>query len=82
MAFCSKEVLNRTQQGFSIILLVTKAIKLFSTVIRISRLALVDQVNRNTRLVCNSSKEPDVATPSVNASTEKVTAHKAMQFCA
>ena len=55
-------------------------VALFSTALRISRLASVDQVNLKPRLICNSRDEPYSATPSVNASAYKGTAPKAMQF--
>ena len=77
-AFCKKEILERTQWGFSIIFSVTKA--LFVTSLFISRLTLADQVNRRPRLICNSNKEPNAATPSVNSSTDKGTVPNEMQF--
>ena len=73
IAFCKKEILERIQWGFSIILLVTEAITLFCMDLRISRLALVYQVNRKPRFKCNSSNKLDAAIPSVNASMYKVT---------
>ena len=61
------------QWGFSIILLRTEAITLFCMDLRISRLALVYQVNRKPCLICNPSNKLDAAIPSVNASMYKVT---------
>ena len=77
-AFYRKEILERTQKGFSIVFSVTKAITLFGTDLRISRLTSVDQVNHKPHLICNSSEEPDASTPLVNASTYKGKPPKAM----
>ena len=49
--FCRKKILEQTQQGFSIILLVTKDIPLFVVSLSIYLLALVDQVNRKPCLI-------------------------------
>ena len=73
-------VLERTQWGFIIVLAERYANEIFSTAIRISRLTSVDHINRKPQLICNSSKEPYNITLSVNASTEKASAPKAMQF--
>ena len=73
-AFFRKEILERTQQVFSIVILVTKAISLLGTDLRISSPALVDQVNLNMCLIYNSSEEPDTSTPLVNTFTDKCTA--------
>ena len=52
----------------------------FSTSIRISCIAPVDQINHKPRLICNLSKEPDDITLLANSSTEKALSPKAMQF--
>ena len=58
----------------------TKAITFFGTALRISCLASVDQVNRKTCLICNSSEVPDASTPLENASTYKGAVSKSIQF--
>ena len=80
IAFCRKEILERTRWGFSIVLSDTNDITLFGASLRISPLASVDQVNRKPRLICNSIKEPDAATLPVKASTYIGTAPKEIQF--
>ena len=79
-AFCRKEILERTQQGFGIFLLVTNSITLFGTALRISHLASVDFVNRKTRLIYNFSKDLDAINPLVNASSDKGTTPNEMKF--
>ena len=79
-ALCQTKILKRSLWGFSIILTVEDAIRLFITLLRISRLALVEQQNRKTRLIYNSSEAPEIVTPAVNASSEKSSDSKAMQF--
>ena len=74
--------MKRTQRGLSIVLLVTEAITLFGTALRISYLTLLNQVNHKPRLICNSSEDPDSATPSASSSKNKGKASKAMQSCA
>ena len=80
MEFYRKNILERTQQGFSIILFVIEVIVLFEKALCISRLSLVDQVNHKPILILHSSKDPDAATPLANASTDKGTALKTMKF--
>ena len=77
-----QEMLERTQNGFSIILPVDMALLVFGDRICISCLASVKQANRKSRLICNSSAALDDVTPAVNASTYKYNAPKAIQFCA
>ena len=72
--------MDQTQRGFSIVLMEEYAIELFGTAIHISRLASVDQNNCKLWLIYNSSEDPDDITLSVNASTEKKLAPKAMNF--
>ena len=70
------------QWVFSFILPVDMALFVFGDRIRISRLASMDQVNRNPHLIYNSSAALDDVTPAVNASTDKYTSPNAMQFWA
>ena len=77
-AFCRKEILERTQQGFSIALLVTENTALFGTELRIYRLVSVYQVNCKPCLIYNYRMDPEADTTSGNASTDKVTPPKAM----
>ena len=79
-AFFWKELLERVQNGFRIILPVEVALLLFGDRIRISCLASVDQANRKPRLICNSSVTSDDVTPAVNTCTDKYNARYAMQF--
>ena len=79
-ALCQGGIMERTQWWFSIVLKEEYAIKLFGATIRISCLASVDQNNRQPRLICNSSEDPDGATLSMNASTDKASEPKAMLF--
>ena len=79
-AFCRRELLERSQRGFSIILLVRDALHFFGQKIRISRLAYLDRQNRKPRLICNSSEAPDNITQSANKSTDTSTNPQAMQF--
>ena len=79
-AFFQQELLEQAQRGFSVILPVDVALLVFGDRIWISRLASVDQANRNPRLICNSLAAPDNVTFAVNASTNKSTAPDAMQF--
>ena len=72
--------MERTQWEFSIFLTEEDAIKLFDTNIHISCLASVDQINCKLQLICNSREDPDNIIPYVNASTDKVSAPKEMQF--
>ena len=79
-SFCQGELLERAERGFSIILPAGSALDTFGDRIRISRLASVDQDNRKPRLICNSTAAPNGITPSVNASTDKESAPRAIQF--
>ena len=78
--FCRRELLERSQRGFSIILLVSDALHFFGRKIRISWLAYLKQQNRKPHLICNSFKAPDTITQSANDSTDKSTNPQAMQF--
>ena len=78
--FCRKELLERVQRGFIIILPVDVSLLVFGERIRISHLAPVDQANIKLRLICSYSAAPDYVNPAVNASTEKFTSPNAMQF--
>ena len=73
-------MLERSQRGFSIILPVDVALLVFGDRIMISRLASMDQANRNPRLIYNSSAAPDDVNPAVNTPTNKYTDPDAMQF--
>ena len=70
--------MERTQQGFIIVLTEEESIELFSTDTRISHLTSVDQNNYKPRFICNSREEPDDVTPSVNSSIDKASESKAM----
>ena len=72
-AFCQQELLERVQNGFSIILPVDVVMLMFGDHIRISRLESVVQANRKLCLICNYYAVPDDVTPAVNAYTEKST---------
>ena len=67
-------------RGFSIILPAGIALDTFGHCIRISWLASVDQANRKPQLICNSTAAPNGITPSINASTDKKNAPRAIQF--
>ena len=79
-SFCRGKILERADQGFIIILPAGSALDTFGDRIRISRLASVDQDNRKPRLICKSTAAPNGITPSVNASTDKGSAPRAIQF--
>ena len=79
-AFYRKDILEQNHQGFSIVLSVTNYITVFCKALCISLLALVDQVNRDPRLIYNSRKYQDATTPPSNASTDKGTLPKEMKF--
>ena len=51
VAFCRREIMERTHWGFSIFFSMTDLITLFGTALHISRLALVDKANLKPRLI-------------------------------
>ena len=71
--FVCKELQQRVQRGFIIMLSVDDALAYFGTRLCISRIASVDQTNYKPWLIYNSSAAPDSTTPSINASTESST---------
>ena len=79
-SFCRGELLEQAERGVSIILPAGAALDIFGDCICISRIASVDQDNRNPRLICNSTASPNGITPSVNASTDKGSALRAIKF--
>ena len=80
ISFCRRELLERAQRGFSIILPEGVALKVFGDRIRISRLASVDHDNWKPRLICNYTATPNAITSSVDASTDKESAPRVIQF--
>ena len=79
-AFFRGGILEKIQRGFSIFLTEKEITELFRTNIHISCLASVDQINHKLRLICNSGKNPDYTTLSVNTSMDKTSEPRAMQF--
>ena len=79
-SFCRLDLLERVRRGFSIFLTLDDTLAHFGDILRISRLASIDQTNRKPRLICDSSVEPDSVTPAVNASTEMSDNPGAIQF--
>ena len=80
ISFRQRELLERAERRFSIILPAAVALDIFEYRIRISRLASVNQDNRKLRLICNSTASPNGIIPSINASTDKGSAPRAIQF--
>ena len=80
ISFCWEELLERDQQGFSIILPEDVALEVFGDRIRISCLTSVDQAHRKPRLFYNATAAPNATTPSVNAFADKGSAPNAIQF--
>ena len=74
------EILERFLRGFSIVLTVEDAIHLFSNLLCILHLDLVELQTRKPWIIYNSSEAPDAVTPAVNSSSDKFSAPKAMQF--
>ena len=65
--FVCKEIQERVQSNFSIILSIDDAIAYIETRLYISCLASMDQTNYKPQLIYNSSVASDSATPSTNA---------------
>ena len=78
--FVCKELQERVQYGFSIIISVDDAIAYFGTHLRISCLTSVDQTNCKPRLMYISSVAPDSNTSSMNTSTDSSTNPQSIQF--
>ena len=79
-AFYWTEILEQSLRGFSIALTEEDAIHLFGNFLRISRFASMEQQIHKLRLIYNSSEAPNAVTLTVNASSDKSSTPKEMNF--
>ena len=66
-----EEMHQRIKYGFSILLLVVDAIRLFGERLKLSCIAVAPQAHRRLHLILNLSAQPDSDTPSVNETTDR-----------
>ena len=62
---------RRVKDGFSILLSVEDAVRVFREKLEISRIAAVPQDQRRPRLILDLSDQPDKETPSVNDTRDR-----------
>ena len=68
------------KDGFSILLLVADAIRLFGEKLKLSLIVAVHQIHCRLRLILNLSSQPYANTPSVNKLTNREAAPESLQF--
>ena len=71
---------RRIKDGFSILLLVADAIRLFGEKLKLSCIAVAPQEYRHLHLIFNLSSQTDSDTPSVNETTNKEAASELLKF--
>ena len=71
VSFIQGELRRWIQDGFSILLSVEDAVRLFGEQLKLSRITAVPQAQSRPRLILNLSAPPDKETPSVNDTTDR-----------
>ena len=78
--FIKGEMQRRVQDGFSILLPVADAVRIFGVKLKHSRITLVPQANIRLRLILNLLENPNKGTPSVKKTTDREVTLELMQF--
>ena len=78
--FISGEMHQRVQDGFSILLPMEDAVRIFGEKYKIYCITEVPQAHLRHRLILNLLAKPDKGTPSVNNTTNREVAPESMQF--
>ena len=80
MAFVSEEMWQRVQNGFSIILIVADAVRVFGDKLKVSCIVAVPQEHHQPRLIIKPPENLNEGTPSANNTTDREFEPESTQF--
>ena len=78
--FIRVDMHQRVQDGFSILLPVADAVRIFGESLKLYRIMVVPQLRFRPHLILNLSEKPDEGIPSVNETTDREVSPELMQF--